>query len=163
MLKQPSALRPATSCLHSACSATIHLDGWLLHPRNPQVRRCCTARKTTLLEMSAPLDELVEGGQDHDGDLIVAIAQIDAQAAAKSNQCMSLMPPFFCLPPILPFNLCCCCYFCSLSELRGTKAWLTPKFLKIEKDWLCTKSSTRIPLEKIQNVDLRSGCVGILF
>jgi len=109
--------------------------------------------------MAARLDDLVEGGQDHEGDLVIAIAQIDAEAAAKSNQCMFLMPPFFCLPPFLLCNLCCGCYFCSLNELRGTKAWLTPKFLKIDKHWAFAKSSARIPLEKIQNVDLRSGCV----
>jgi hypothetical protein len=109
--------------------------------------------------MAARLDDLVEGGQDHDGDLVIAIAQIDAEAAAKSNQCMFFLPPFFCLPPILLCNLCCGCYFCSLSELRGTKAWITPKFLKIDKNWAFSKSSARIPLEKIQNVDLRSGWV----
>ena len=113
--------------------------------------------------MAARLDELVEGGHDIDGELIVAIAEIDAEAAAKSNQCMFLMPPFFCLPPILLCNLCCGCYFCSLNELRGTKAWLTPKFLKIDKDWALTKTSVRIPLEKIQNVDLRQGCVCFCF
>ncbi len=53
---------PATSCLHSACCAIVNLHGWLLRQRNPQVQRCCTARKTTLLEMAARLDALVEGG-----------------------------------------------------------------------------------------------------
>jgi hypothetical protein len=101
--------------------------------------------------------ELVEGGHDRDGDMVIAVAQIDADAAAKSNQCMFWIPPFACIPPVLLCNLCCGCYFSSLRELRGTQAWVTTKFLKIDKDWALQKSSTRIPLDKIQNVDLRSG------
>ena len=103
------------------------------------------------------ITELVEGGQDRDGEFVVAVAEIDAEAAAKSNQCMFCMPPFLCLPPFLLFNLCCGCYFCPWNDLKSTQVWITPKFLKIEKDWALARTSTRIPLEKIQNVDLRSG------
>jgi hypothetical protein len=107
------------------------------------------------------IDDLVEGGRDRDGEFVIAVAQIDAEAAAKSNQCMFFMPPFVCLPPFLLCNLCCGCYFCSLNELQSTQGWITPKYLKIEKDLavgiLREKTSTRIPLEKIQNVDLKSG------
>ncbi len=99
---------------------------------------------------------IVEGGKDRDGDLVIAIAQIDVDAAAKSTQCMFLMPPFCCIPPILLCNLFCGCYFCSRKDLESTQAWITPKFLKIDKDFM-TKSSIRIPLEKIQNVNLQSG------
>ena len=100
---------------------------------------------------------LVEGGQDRDGDLVIAIAQIDADAAAKSTQCMCLIPPFCILPPILLSNLCCCGYWCTKNQLESTQAWITPKFLKIDTEWALSKVSVRIPLEKIQNVDLRSG------
>ncbi len=103
------------------------------------------------------IDDLVEGGRDRDGEFVIAIAQIDAVAAAKSNQCMFCMPPFACVPPFLLCNLCCGCYFFSLQEFQSTQGWITPKYLKIEKDWFMGKTSVRIPLEKIQNVDLRSG------
>jgi hypothetical protein len=100
---------------------------------------------------------LVEGGQDRDGDLVIAIAQIDAGAAAMATQCVCLIPPFCILPPILLSNLCCCGYWCTKNQLEGTQAWITPNFLKIDTEWALGKGSVRIPLEKIQNVDLRSG------
>jgi hypothetical protein len=102
------------------------------------------------------LTDLVVGGLDHDGEAVVAIAEFDAVSAAMAMQCMFWIPPFCLGPPILLCNLCCGCYWITKKNIEKTQAWITPKYLKIDKSF-CGSSQVRIPLDKIQNVNLASG------
>jgi hypothetical protein len=102
------------------------------------------------------LIELVVGGVDRDGEAVIAIAEFDAVSAAMSTQCMFWIPPFCLAPPILLCNLCCGCYFITKKQLENTQAWTTPKYLKIDTNFMGS-SQKRIPLDKIQNVNLASG------
>ena len=96
-----------------------------------------------------------EGQRDSEGDLIVATAEFETTQMAKSNQCMFFLPPFI-TSPIILVNLCCLPFFCTLQSQQSIRAWLTPKALKVESNF-CGKISKRIPLEKIQDINIQSG------